>query len=228
MKRLHFYGKHILILAAFYYVLVALITIAVFGIKISKLKQENRRDLALYDNEETRLGSTMVSGSVESGEADSDIAPKEPLEEEYESGETEEYDIEDTEETPDVPRFYSFITTNTDTILHVRKEPDINAKVIDRLKPGTEGYIVERYDDWSYVYVPSKNRTGYCSNEYLELHEITEEEYSEAVEDMDGNGEEADEDETDADDVSFDPDGLNTDAVPAIPIGDFFAEPGDI
>ncbi len=81
-------------------------------------------------------------------------------------------------------KYYTFITTNKDTILHVRVEPDINSKVIAKLKPGTAGIVTEYDDNWCRIATDKGNITGYCSMEFLSLTELSKEEYDKAAEDM--------------------------------------------
>ena len=73
--------------------------------------------------------------------------------------------------------FYSFTSINSTTILHMRIEPSLSARVIAKLKPGTKGYVMEPGDDWSRVWAEGK--VGYCSNEFLSLTEISREEIPE-------------------------------------------------
>lgn len=83
------------------------------------------------------------------------------------------------EPVPEVPEehFYSFTSINSTTILHMRIEPSLSARVIAKLKPGTKGYVMEPGDDWSRVWAEGK--VGYCSNEFLSLTEISREEIPE-------------------------------------------------
>jgi len=71
-----------------------------------------------------------------------------------------------------------------DTILHVRVEPDINSKVIAKLKPGTAGIVTEYDDNWCRIATDKGNITGYCSMEFLSLTELSKEEYDKAAEEM--------------------------------------------
>ncbi len=81
-------------------------------------------------------------------------------------------------------KYYTFVTTNKDTILHVRVEPDINSKVIAKLKPGTAGIVTEYDDNWCRIATDKGNITGYCSMEFLSLTELSKEEYDKAAEEM--------------------------------------------
>ena len=79
------------------------------------------------------------------------------------------------------PVYYSFITLNTRSVLHVRKQPGMDGEIIDYLNPGTTGYVLERGDDWSLV--QTSEITGYVSNQYLQFQEIPAEEYLPEAED---------------------------------------------
>ncbi len=87
---------------------------------------------------------------------------------------------EDTQEPAEPPKkYYRFTTINTDGGLRIREEPDVNSPSIFELPPGSEGYVLELGDDWSYI--AADEHVGYCSNEFLSLTEIPEEEYPEAL-----------------------------------------------
>lgn len=79
------------------------------------------------------------------------------------------------------PVYYSFVTLNTRSVLHVRKQPGMDGEIIDYLDPGTTGYVLERGDDWSLV--QTSEITGYVSNQYLQFQEIPAEEYLPEAED---------------------------------------------
>ena len=79
------------------------------------------------------------------------------------------------------PVYYSFVTLNTRSVLHVREQPGMDGKIIDYLSPGTTGFVLEPGDGWSLI--QTSGITGYVSNQYLQFQEIPEEEYLPAVED---------------------------------------------
>ncbi|MCR4909369.1 MAG: SH3 domain-containing protein [Lachnospiraceae bacterium] len=92
---------------------------------------------------------------------------------------TEEEPSEEPSEKTESKKYYRFKTINTEGGLRIREEPDVNSKSIYRLPPGSEGYVLELGDDWSYV--AAEDHVGYCSNEFLSLTEIPEEEYPEEL-----------------------------------------------
>lgn len=87
-----------------------------------------------------------------------------------------------TQESADAePVYYSFVTLNTKSALHVRIQPGMDAEIIYRLSPGTTGYVLEIGDGWSLV--QTSEITGYVSNQYLQFQEIPAEEYLPEAED---------------------------------------------
>lgn len=111
----------------------------------------------------------MVIGSVE-GQGNSSspveaVAQETESETETETPETETMDADQT--------YYSFVTINRKEILHVRREPSIEAEVIARLAPGTTGYVLEHGSAWSLISTGTVK--GYAFNEYLDLTQISQE-----------------------------------------------------
>lgn len=78
-----------------------------------------------------------------------------------------------------VREYYSFVTNNVTSHLNMRSEPGMEAKVIYRLPPRSSGVILELGDEWSKVL--ADGYTGYCSNEYMTMKEMTKEEYEAAL-----------------------------------------------
>ena len=70
---------------------------------------------------------------------------------------------------------YTFVTNNVETHLNMRDGPDLTDTIIHKLKPGTKGVVLELGDGWSHV--TADGFTGYCSNDYLTMKEVTQEEY---------------------------------------------------
>ncbi len=81
---------------------------------------------------------------------------------------------EKTEEEPEEV-MYSFVSNNIETNLNMRDGPDLTDTVIHKLKPGSKGVVLKLGEDWSYV--TADGCTGYCSNEFLTMKEVTKEEY---------------------------------------------------
>ncbi len=138
-----------------------------------------------------------IIGNVGSGDGTAAVSDDE-AEEAAKEPETKTGEVSaDTVSEPSVPaapqpaepaeievKYYTFVTTNKETILHVRTQPDINSKSIARLKPGTHGIVTEYNDEWCGIKTDKGKISGYCSNEYLSLTELSKEEYDKAAEEM--------------------------------------------
>ncbi len=75
------------------------------------------------------------------------------------------------------PQHYYRFTVNTKIQrLHLREAPNLLAGIRDWLPKGTRGYIITPTADWSYV-TTEDGRMGYCFNGYLDLTEISRDEY---------------------------------------------------
>ena len=82
---------------------------------------------------------------------------------------------EPSEPEPEPEPLYSFVTNNVETHLNMRDGPDLSDTIIHKLNPGSKGVVLELGDGWSHV--TADGYTGYCSNEYLTMKEVTQEEY---------------------------------------------------
>ena len=71
--------------------------------------------------------------------------------------------------------YYKFLTTNILTPLNVRTAPGMEAAIIATLPPSSSGYVLEKGEEWSKI--KTDNLEGYCSNQYLQLEEISKEDY---------------------------------------------------
>lgn len=100
-----------------------------------------------------------------------------PATEQASSSETQTDSETSSEEEP---AYYSFVTLNIRSVLHVRIRPGMDADIIWRLSPGSTGYVLEPGEEWSLIKTPDV--TGYVSNQYLQFTEIPKEEYLQNVE----------------------------------------------
>ena len=178
-------NKKIIIFMACFYVAVAILAAAFLNIKGSVFEMRSKFTSSLEGNTKSELQKTIVKGSVASENR------PEPVEAEPEEPQTMVMDedtsitvqpgvlVEEPAEPEPEKHYYEFTAINAHTILHMREEPDIKSKSIYKLKPGTKGYVLEVGDDWSYV--TAEEHAGYCSNEYLNMREIPEEEYPEEL-----------------------------------------------
>ena len=108
----------------------------------------------LYD----AMGKLDTQESSDEGMSIMDFLPEEP---------------EEPEPAPEP--LYTFVTNNVETHLNMRDGPDLTDTIIHKLKPGSKGVVLELGDGWSHV--TSDGYTGYCSNDYLTMKEVTQEEY---------------------------------------------------
>ncbi len=132
----------------------------------------------MEDLNKTEEGSEDYSQYVEEAEAvveEDTVNPEDYMSKEAAEALKNTPTTESANEAEEKKEYYSFITNNTDSILRMRVEPDTNAHVVYELMPGTEGYVIEMEDEWSFVY--AAGHKGYCSNEFLSMKEISEEEY---------------------------------------------------
>ncbi|MBE5826541.1 MAG: SH3 domain-containing protein [Butyrivibrio sp.] len=84
------------------------------------------------------------------------------------------------EEETDDPgiRYFRFKVSTSVHALNVRTEPGVGSEVRYQLEKGTEGYILKPGNEWCLVAVGDDLR-GYCSTEYLDITEISKEEFPE-------------------------------------------------
>ena len=145
--------------------LVAVVLFFVFGSKSSRNGEGNVK-YTFFDDGATgdavKIANVNVIGEkgalVEPEPEPAPVVEKTPVEEEAPVEEPEKH-------------FYSFKVVTSIGRLHVRQEPDINAKIINYLPKGTEGYILKKGDEWSLV--TNGEITGYSFNYYLDMTEIS-------------------------------------------------------
>ena len=171
-----------------FYITVAVLAVAFLNIRGSIFQMRTEFAESLQRPERTELQKAIVTGTASENVAEAEPPAEVPAEEpqtmvmDEDSSITVEPGVlvENTEEEPAPEKhYYEFTAINSKTILHMREAPDIKSKSIYKLKPGTKGYVLEMGDDWSYV--TAEEHAGYCSNEYLNLREIPEEEYPEEL-----------------------------------------------
>lgn len=73
------------------------------------------------------------------------------------------------EPKPEKKHRFAFVSTNKRSVLYVRAAPSMSGKIIGRLKPGTEGKVLEIGENWSLI--TDGTVTGYSSNRYLLIWE---------------------------------------------------------
>lgn len=97
--------------------------------------------------------------------------------------ETETEPVVEEEPAEEVQHFYKITTTNRVTILRLREQPNLEAKILYKMPPGTPGYVIHRGDLWSYIVASTKDglQTGYAFNGYLWFEEMDEADIPEEV-----------------------------------------------
>lgn len=171
-----------LILTVMFYIVIAVLAISMMNPKGSVFKAGGIPEVdeaKESESEESDLGRKRVDPApiegLVTGEAGMNAEAEVPSEP---PSEPEEPVSVEPPPVVDEPKYYSLITINHDTILNMRIAPDIDAKSIARLDPGTKGYVLELDEEWSKV--EADGLIGYCSNEYLSLTEIQKEDIPEA------------------------------------------------
>ena len=180
------HAKASCIVAAIFYILVAFI--AMSTLKADDMLFETGNLFGIYENFIfNRMAKKNEASTVEY--ADLTEESTEAVTEEPEEAVTEEPSEEAVEEpseevVPEEPadgeKYYSCTAiTSKASRLNMRRQPTIKEKIVGTIPPGETGYVLETGDEWTKVCY--KGHEGYCSNEYLNLQEITKEEYEEGL-----------------------------------------------
>ena len=80
-------------------------------------------------------------------------------------------------------RYFTFVTSTTYTVLRVREAPSEDAAIIHKLSKKTPGYVLQPGNTWSKV-VTAKGSIGYCATEYLDMTEVSPEDFPQEYRDM--------------------------------------------
>ena len=123
----------------------------------------------------------------EASEEASEEATEEASEEEEEISEpSEEASETEPEEIPaEKEEYFSFsVITGGAKNLNMREAPDINSKVVYVIPYSASGFVLEIGDEWSKV--RCNGFEGYCSNEFINMTEISKEEYEKGISDEPG------------------------------------------
>ena len=119
--------------------------------------------------------ATSEDGSIAAPEVPVTVPESIALDEEPET-ETETEEPAAEQPVEEQPRFYKITTTNRITILRLREAPNLEAKILYKMPPGTPGYVIQRGNLWSYIVASTKDglKTGYAFNGYLWFEEMDE------------------------------------------------------
>lgn len=134
-----------------------------------EVTEEEVKEGILTEDEEEPAMEEPSEETAEPSETAEEAEPSDTLEEEPEPEEAES-------EPDDGKKYYSFSpVTGYSKNINVRQAPSISAKVVCRIPKGETGYVLETGDEWTKVYYDGNE--GYCSNEVINLKEISKEEY---------------------------------------------------
>ena len=86
----------------------------------------------------------------------------------------EEVPVQEEPVQPEI-RYYAFTVRGDISSLNIRIAPGMDGRILGRLMPGQTGYVLEQGEEWSLVTTGAKS--GYVNNGYIELEEISEEDF---------------------------------------------------
>jgi uncharacterized protein YgiM (DUF1202 family) len=118
--------------------------------------------------------------AVEEPVAEEPVAEEEPVVEEpvAEEPAVEEPVQEEPEEAETELRYFTFKIATRAQSLRVREEPSDNGKIVTKLTKNTTGYVIKPGTKWSRI-VTNGGTDGYCFTKYLEITEVTKEDFPE-------------------------------------------------
>jgi hypothetical protein len=123
-----------------------------------------------FSDEETVEASELLS--------DADAAADEgtvPEAAESDAGASVEDTLAEADNTRE-KRYFTFTTGTRYTILRLRSAPSLDADILAKLNKRTPGYVILPGNEWCKV-VMSTGTVGYCATEYLNMVEVSEEEF---------------------------------------------------
>lgn len=152
------------------YVVVGIVAMLLFARYGSKISNSNSSSVQYTFEDDGKAGDAVDISNVKViGESGALEEPEEVVEAEPEPT---------PEPTPEPEKvYYKFKVATSIHHLRVRKEPDMDATILYYFEKGEEGYVLQNEGEWSLV--SDGKRTGYCSNEYLNLTEIEKEDLPE-------------------------------------------------
>ena len=173
---------------AIFYILVAVLALIILGGKNSFFNKGKdtygatpavMSQTIIGENADTRENNEPATVEiVQPVEVATEIEDEVITEPETEAEEEVTEDIEPEPEAEPVvyeKRYFSFTTTN-DEPLRFRKGPSEDAEIITKLFTGTLGYVTKPGNEWCKVVMPT-GTVGYCATEYLNMVEVSQEEF---------------------------------------------------
>lgn len=174
-------GSNILLLMMGIYLIIAVVVVVILIPKGAAKGAEDKEPEGIQEMREARvMGDASSDRPVDSSWVNSDGVVS--------LNEAERAALATPTPTPTpVPeqsrKYYAFGLKDVSSWLNVRKEPKKNSAAIDRLKPGSTGYILEEGEEWSLVISEDGKIKGYCFNEYLSIKEVAAADYPEEYRD---------------------------------------------
>lgn len=138
--------------------IVAVLLFKTYGSKVSRKSEEVQYTFVDDGKAAEHVEIEAVGVIGESGALEEEVVEEEP----------------EVEEEPQGKVFYKFVVTTQVNRLRIRREPNEDAKIMNYFNKGETGYILIKGSNWSYV--TDGKKTGYCSNQYMNITEITEDE----------------------------------------------------
>ncbi|MCR4891525.1 MAG: hypothetical protein K5989_05030 [Lachnospiraceae bacterium] len=190
MRKSKYLTAALIVVAILYYIAVTLISVFFSGDQMSTHNVRHLLSEIGGDESKVKLDEVLIRGdlsqqSSKKGQERKDSADGDDNKEAAVSENTvAEAEPEPEPEITIIPEekekhYYSFKAVTKKTKLHMREKPNINSKSVAKLASGATGYVLELGDEWSYV--TTGKQTGYCSNEFLNFTEISEEEFPEEL-----------------------------------------------
>lgn len=176
------------------YTVIAVIALGfTIGSSIMEKKSEEKFDASVKQITESSSGKTATASSSQAEDKSAEKAEKEKQEKEKnskeqskadkadkaEKAESQDAEASSSESAKAAPEktgpFYSYTVTVDDGTLVMYDDP-VEKNEVERIPAGYTGYVIEKSDDYRSL-VLYKGMVGYCSNLYMEITEISPEQY---------------------------------------------------
>ena len=80
-------------------------------------------------------------------------------------------------------RYFTFSTSTKHTVLRMREAPSEEATITHKLGRKTPGYVLQPGNVWSKV-ITNQGSVGFCATEYLDMTEVTVDDYPKEIAEM--------------------------------------------
>ena len=120
-------------------------------------------------------------------ETESDVVEIEPVieETEPEAEETEPVEEPQSEEASQEDtgvRYYTYTINTSVHSLRLRQDPNMDSRILVYMARGSKGYVLKMDSSWTKVHTEN-GMEGYCSTEYLDIKEVSREDFPEDIRD---------------------------------------------